>query len=124
SQPNGEDQGVAYARYINPLDGVKDGAVASTHVAPVTAMLKLGELVDRLAAVVVAYRADPESVADGERRLLEVASAVEAGALDLPGAYAFTGAVATELGIDDAAFYAAVMERLYGAEMAALDGDV
>lgn len=124
SQPNGEDQGVAYARYINPLDGVKDGAVASTHVTPVTAMLKLGELVDRLAAVVVAYRADPESVADGERRLLEVASAVEAGALDLPGAYAFTGAVATELGIDDAAFYAAVMERLYGAEMAALDGDV
>lgn len=124
SQPSGEDREVAYARYINPLDGVRDGAVAPTHLEPVAAMTRLGELVGRLAAVVVAYRADPASVTEGERALLDVSSAVAAGELDLPGAYARTAALAAELGIEDGAFYAAVLERLYGAELAGAEGDV
>ncbi|HZW27249.1 MAG TPA: transglycosylase SLT domain-containing protein [Trueperaceae bacterium] len=124
SQPHGSDRGVAYARYINPLDGVRDGAVAPTHVAPVTAMMKLGSFVDRLAAVVVAYRADREAVTDLERALLDVSSAVAAGEVDLEGAYALVGSLVAQHGIDDAPFYASVLERLYGAGLAAQEGDL
>ncbi len=124
SQPYGEDRQVAYARYINPLDGVKNGAVAPTHVEPVEAMTKLADLVHGLAAVVAAYRADPTSVAPAERALLDVSSAVASGDLGLAGAYASVAGLTDELGIDDAAFYAAVLDRLYGPDLATADDGV
>lgn len=124
AQPFGEDRRVAYARYINPIDGVRDGAVAPTHVAPVEAMTKLADLVHGLAAVVAAYRADPAAVAPAERALLDVSSAVAAGELGLESAYARVAGLVDELGIDDSGFYAAVLDRLYGPGLASADGEV
>lgn len=118
SQPHGDDREVAYARYINPLDGVRDGVVAPTHVELVAAMVQVGGLVDRLAAVVAAYRVDPDAVTPQERALLEVAGAVAAGDAGVERAYARVAALAAELGIEDAPFYAAVLDRLYGASTA------
>ncbi len=118
SQPGGDDREVAYALYINPLDGVKDGAVAPTHVAPVEAMTRLAGLVDRLAAVVAAHRADPAAVTAEERALLEVAASVSERRLDVRGAYRRVAQLASAIGIDDAQFYADVTSRLYGQELA------
>lgn len=113
-QPGGDDPKVAYARYINPFHGVKNGAVASTHVEPVAAMVQLRELVQILAAVVAEYRTDPTLVSSKERQMLDVAVEVRDGHLTVRDAYVEVAAMIAAFQIDDRAFYAAVLGELYG----------
>ncbi len=114
SQPGGRDPEVAYARYINPFDGVRDGAVAPTHLEPVAAMTQLGELVGRLAAVVEEYREDPTLVTREERELLDVSAGVGRRRLSVRDAYDEVAALVAEFEIDDRGFYEAVLGELYG----------
>jgi cellulose synthase/poly-beta-1,6-N-acetylglucosamine synthase-like glycosyltransferase len=113
AQPGGADDGIAYARYVNPSDGVVDGRVSARHAPIVAAFEAVRPLALAMSAVVAAYRADPEAVGPAARSLLAVADGVAAGAFGLEGAYRMTADLVTELGVDDAAFYAAVVRRLY-----------
>ncbi|HET8986222.1 MAG TPA: transglycosylase SLT domain-containing protein, partial [Trueperaceae bacterium] len=114
SEPGGASDEVAYARYINPLVGVVRGRVADTHVEAVAAMTALTPLTELLGSTISAYRADPSSVTDEERRLLEVATDVRSGRLDLAEAYRTTAALVVEMQVLDVDLYRAVLDRLYG----------
>jgi cellulose synthase/poly-beta-1,6-N-acetylglucosamine synthase-like glycosyltransferase len=113
-QSHGDDDGVAYARYINPIRGVVRGAVSEQHAPSVQAFHDLRPLVEALAATVAAYRADPGAVTPAERALLQVADDVAAGLIDIESAYRRTAALARDLSISDDGLYAAVLDRLYG----------
>ena len=112
AQPGGDDDRVAYARYVNPLVGVVRGRVSDRHAPLVEPFMALRPLVDALGATVAAYRLDPASVAEPERALLALADDVALG--DLATAYERTGRLVAELEIDDRGLYRAVMEQLYG----------
>jgi len=122
SQPGGDDPEVAYARYINPFDGVRDGAVAPTHAEPVAAMTQLGALVQLLGAVVETYREDPALVSHQERELLDVAAAVADRRLSVPEAYRRVSNLVAAFDIDDRQFYRTVLEDLYGPNEPGPDG--
>jgi cellulose synthase/poly-beta-1,6-N-acetylglucosamine synthase-like glycosyltransferase len=113
AQPGGSDDGVAYARYVNPIDGVVDGRVSARHAPIVAAFDAVRPLAAAMAAVVAAYRTDHETVGPAARSLLAVADGVAAGAYGLESAYRMTADLVAELGVDDVAFYVAVVERLY-----------
>jgi hypothetical protein len=117
SEPGGASDEVAYARYINPLVGVIRGTVADTHLDAVAAMTALTPLTDLLGSTIAAYRADPSSVTDEERRLLDVAKDVRSGRLDLAQAYRLTAALVLEMKVLDVELYRSVLDRLYGAEL-------
>lgn len=120
SQPGGDDLEVAYARYINPWDGVVAGRVSERHRPLVDAFVSVGSMVDSLAAVFAAGERDPASVAPAERALLAVADAVAAGRLDVEGAYRQVAALTAELGIEDPGFYERVVPGLYGEDARAV----
>ena len=115
TQPGGDSDEVAYALYINPLDGAVRGRVSARHTVLVEPMVALAPLVDALAATVATYRQDPGRVAPEERALLAIATDVRDRRLDLAQAYDQAGRLARAFQIDDLAFYDAVLERLYGA---------
>jgi len=115
AEPGGESPEVAYARYVNPLVGVTRGKVAETHLDAVAAMTALVPLTDLLGSTVSAYRADPASVTEEERRLLDVASEVGRGTIDMAQAYRATAELVTEMQILDVDLYDRVLGRLYGA---------
>ena len=117
SQPGGESDEVAYARYINPLHGVVKGAVAETHVAAVAAMTALTPLTELLGSTISAYRADPADVTDEERRLLDVAANVKSGTIGLARAYREVADLVAEMKVLDAALYDRVLDGLYGSEL-------
>lgn len=121
--PGGEDDGVAYARYVNPLHGVVDGRVSARHAPLVAAFEAVGPLADAMAAVVAAYRQRPEAVDAQAGALLAVADDVAAGVLDLEGAYRRTAALVERFGIRDGRFYAEVLEGLYGVGREEARGD-
>ena len=112
--PAGADDGVAYARYVNPLDGVVEGRVSARHAPLVAAFHAVGPLADAMASVVAAYRQQPGSVDAPVAALLSVADDVASGALDLEGAYRRTGELVARYGIRDGEFYAEVLRGLYG----------
>ena len=114
SQPGGEDERFAYARYINPLEGVQRNALNPVHAELVVALEELRPLADALTAVFAAYREEPQRLTDQERALLDVYRAVGEGQLSLSAAYLTVGELVERFGIDDAALYDAVRERLYG----------
>jgi len=114
TQPFGADDGVAYARYINPWDGVVDGRVSDRHRPLVDAFVSVRPMVDALVGVVAAHRTDPTRVTAVERALLDVADGVARAELDVEGAYRRTAALATEAGIRDPGFYEQVLAGLYG----------
>ncbi len=113
-QSGGEDEAIAYARYINPRHGVVRGDVSERHRPLVDAFLALTPMVDALSATIRTYQADPAAVSREERLLLDVAHGVAAGDLDIETAYARVAQAAHDLGIDDAAFYADVLTDLFG----------
>jgi hypothetical protein len=110
----GGDDEVAYARYINPVDGVVDAAVSARHRPLVDAFVRVGGMAHVLAAAFEAYRSDPGSVAPGEAALLEVADAVARGDVDVETAYRQVQEVALDHAIDDVAFFDRVLVELYG----------
>lgn len=113
--PGGEDDRLAYARYVNPLDGVVGGRVSARHAPLVTAFEETRPMVDALVATVAAYRVDPRGVAAEARALLEVSDAVAAGGLSVAAAYRVVAQrVADTPRIDDAAFYGRVLAELFG----------
>lgn len=114
AQPGGEDEAIAYARYINPRHGVVRGDVSERHRPLVDAFLALTPMVDALSATIRAYQADVEAVAPAERRLLGITADVAAGRADIETAYARTADAVAALGIDDATFYADVLTKLFG----------
>lgn len=114
SQPGGASDEVAYALYINPLEGAVRGRVSERHAALVAPMLALAPLVDLLSATVATYRSDPERVAPAERALLDVAATVSEEGIDLAEAYRRVADLAVVFEIDDRALYQDVLERLYG----------
>lgn len=112
-QPGGADERVAYARYINPLDGVVNGGVSPRIAGSVQSMADLAKLTGLLGATIAAYREDPESVAEAERLLLDISSAVAAGSLDMGDAYRASGELVARFNVNDRDFYAAVISSLF-----------
>jgi hypothetical protein len=112
-QPLGGDDVVAYARYVNPLDGVVDGRVSDRHRPLVDAYVAVRPMAAALDAAVAAFRVAPDAVAPAERALLAVAEAVARHELTVEEAYRRTAELAELLRIDDAAFYERVIPGLY-----------
>ena len=115
SQPNGHDDRFAYARYINPLEGVRRSGLNPVHAELVVALDGLVETVDALRNTFAAYRQDPGAVTAEERALLDVYEMVAQGELGLSSAYLATHSLIKSFGIDDGDFYQQIGERLYGA---------
>ncbi|MFA5552064.1 MAG: transglycosylase SLT domain-containing protein [Trueperaceae bacterium] len=115
SQPNGHDDRFAYARYINPLEGVRRSGLNPVHAELVVALDGLVETVDALRNTFAAYRQDPDLVTAEERALLDVYEMVAQGELALSSAYLATHSLIKSFGIDDGDFYQQIGERLYGA---------
>lgn len=113
AQPKGEDDRYAYARYINPLEGVQRAGLNPVHAELVTALDGLVETVDALRHAFAAYHQDPSALTDQERALLDVYSLVKAGELGLGPAYLMTGTLIESFGIDDGDFYSDITEKLY-----------
>ncbi len=113
-QPGGEEEEIAYARYINPRHGVVRGDVSERHRPLVDAFLALTPMVDALSATIRAYQTDPASVSPEERLLLDVADDVAAGHIDIETAYVRIAEAVAYLGIDDVAFYTDVLSNLFG----------
>jgi cellulose synthase/poly-beta-1,6-N-acetylglucosamine synthase-like glycosyltransferase len=116
--PGGTDDEVAYARYINPVDGVVGGVVSTRHRPLVDAFVRVGEMAHLLAATFDAYRRDPASVTARERALLEVVDEVAVGRLDVEGAYRAAHRVAEGHAIEDLDFFERVFAQLYGERLA------
>mgnify|MGYP006282202623 CR=1 FL=1 len=114
SQPGGDDEAIAYARYINPRHGVVRGEVSDRHRPLVDAFLALTPMVEALSATIRTYAADPTAVSPEERLLLDVAHEVAEGRIDIETAYVRVAGAAADIGIDDAAFYADVLTSLFG----------
>lgn len=114
AQPGGQDEQVAYARYINPLEGVVRGKISARHASLVEKIEDLKPLTGALASTIAAYRADPSQVTDKERALLGVTSLVADGTLTVGQAYFVTAELVQSFGIDDLGLYDAVRTRLYG----------
>ncbi len=115
AQPNGHDDRYAYARYINPLEGVLRSGLNPVHAELVVALDGLETTVDALRNTFAAYRQDPASVTSQERALLDVYAQVAQGELGLGSAYLTVRSLLNDFGIDDDEFYVQVTERLYGA---------
>ena len=115
SQPHGHDDRFAYARYINPLEGVQRSGLNPVHAELVTALDGLEATVDALRNAFAAYRQDPGRVTSQERALFDVYRLVDQGELGLGSAYMTTQSLIKSFGIDDDEFYEQVTERLYGA---------
>ncbi len=113
SQPGGNDDRFAYARYINPLEGVVRGKVSERHSELVVAIDDLKPLALALEATIGAYRADPTSVADKERALLGVTNLVADGRITVAQAYFVTAELVESFGIDDLPLYDAIRQKLY-----------
>ena len=114
AQPGGHDDGVAYARYVNPIDGVVEGRVSARHAPLVAAFEAVGPLSDAMASVVAAYRTRPEVVGAAAAALLAVSDEVAAGAIDLEAAYRRIAELVAEFGVRDGSFYVEVLRGLYG----------
>ena len=112
--PHGDDDAVAYARYVNPWHGVVDGQVSRRHRPLVEAFEAVRPMVDALAAAVAAYRRDPDGVAAAERALLDVAAEVAHGERTVEGAYRRASEIIEEARIDDRRFFGRVLSELYG----------
>ncbi len=112
--PNGDDDEIAYARYINPLDGVVDGHVSARHRPLVDAFVAVRPMAEALAGAIVAYRVDRLRVTPVERTLLDLYHGVDGvdGGVEL--AYRRLAGLAEPLGIRDPGFYARVVAGLYG----------
>lgn len=124
AQPGGEDERIAYARYINPLDGVVNGAVNQNIAGSVTAMTDLHRLTTLLGATVAAYREAPATLAEPERRLLDVSAAVARGAIGVGDAYREVGTLVVRYEVNDREFYDEVTQKLYqdGGQLAIAHG--
>jgi hypothetical protein len=70
-------------------------------------------MVDALAAVIGAYRADRFAVTAAERAVLDVLEAVAMGELDVEAAYRRTASLVGTLRINDRGFYERVVSGLY-----------
>lgn len=114
AQPGGADERFAYARYINPLEGVVRGKISPRHQELVEAIGELRPLAAALERTIAAYRRDPQSVTDKERALLGVTNLVADGTLTVGQAYFVTAELVQSFGIDDRDLYDAVRHRLYG----------
>lgn len=123
SMPAGADDGIAYARYINPLDGVVEGRVSARHAPLVAAFERLVPMADVMASVVAAHRAGSGDLDPRVSALLGVSDAVAAGTLDLEGAYRRTAELVERFGIRDRSFYDGVLRGLFdgGADEAGSD---
>lgn len=113
SQPGGDDDGFAYARYINPLDGVVRGVVSPIHAELVPAIDELKPMVGALMATIAVYRADPSAVSSDERALLDISRKVAEDRLSIRDAYFAVAGLTHDLGIADAELYDQVLELLY-----------
>lgn len=113
SQPGGHADAYAYARYINPLEGVVRGAVSPIHAELVPAIEELKPLAGALMATIAAYRADPSSVTAAERALLDVSTDVSQGRITIRDAYATVAEITDDIGIADSELYDQVMLLLY-----------
>jgi len=114
AQPGGNDESFAYARYINPLEGVVRGKISPRHAELVVALGELKPLAAALERTIAAFRADPDSVTDKERALLGVTNLVADGAITVGQAYFVTAELVRSFGIDDRGLYDDIRERLYG----------
>ncbi len=114
AQPHGHDDHYAYARYINPLEGVQRSGLNPVHAELVRALDELVDTVDALRSAFALYLEDPSKVTNQERALLDVYSMVARGELGISGAYLAAHSLTTRFGIDDDAFYKEIADRLYG----------
>ncbi len=114
AQPQGHDDHFAYARYINPLEGVQRSGLNPLHAELVVALDGLADTVDRLRNAFAAYLENEEVLTEHERALFDVYGAVAAGDLSLGEAYLATRGVVASIGIDDVEFYDEVTFKLYG----------
>lgn len=114
AQPGGDDERYAYARYINPLEGVQRSGLNPVHAELVVALEELVPLADALRNAFAAYRSDQQGVSEQERSLFSVYDLVVDGQLSQRAAYLAVQSLVRSFGIDDGDFYDNITDRLYG----------
>ncbi len=114
TQPGGDDESFAYARYINPLDGVQRGVLNPVHAELVVAIEDLKPLSRALLNAFAMYRQDPARLTAQERELFAIYEGVAAGEVGLRSAYDTVGSLVERSGMHDVDLYRAVREQLFG----------
>lgn len=114
AQPGGEDDRYAYARYINPLEGVRRDGLNPVHEVLVAALADLEPLADALLDAFALFRLDEGLLTEQERAFFEIYAQTVGGELGVRGAYAAVHELVREFGIDDGRFYDELSESLYG----------
>lgn len=116
-QPGVDDELEAYALYINPIDGLKNGKISSQHqvlTAQIRSDGKIAEMVRVLANAVAAYRNEPEKLTQAERNLLSISDRIVTEKLSLEQAYRETYAIVEAQGINDTDMFQRFLTSYFG----------
>ncbi len=106
----------AYALYINPIVGVRDGTISEVHTGLVAVMMRLLPLVERLEHAFAAYERDPAVLARRDRDALRLAADVRAGSVSLEDAYRRAFNQVVRQGLPDQPHYQRLLGEMFAAE--------
>jgi cellulose synthase/poly-beta-1,6-N-acetylglucosamine synthase-like glycosyltransferase len=118
-QPSALSERHAYALYINPIDGVRNGEMSELHTVLTAAIEQLSGLAGRLEDAFAAHAADPSLLARRDREVLDVAAAVRARALTVEAAYRQMQELVVRQGLPDREHYDRLFGELFAAGVAA-----
>jgi hypothetical protein len=116
-QPGVDDELEAYALYINPIDGLRNGKISNQHqilTAQISPDGKIADMVRVLANAVSAYRQEPEKLTQTERELLAVSDRMVTEDLSLEDAYRETYAIVQAQGINDNDMFQKFLTSYFG----------
>lgn len=113
-QPGVDDELEAYALYINPIDGLKNGKISQKHQILTAQLNNLEDMTQTLANTVAAYRHQPEKLTQTERDLLAISERIVSENLSLEEAYRQTYAVVEAQDISDKDMFQRFLASYFG----------
>ncbi len=116
-QPGVDNELEAYALYINPIDGLKNGKISAQHeilTAQISSNGPNDEMTKVLANAIAAYRQEPEKLTQIERDLLAISDRVVKENLSLEEAYRAAYAIVEAEGISDQEMFQRFLTSYFG----------
>ena len=116
-QPGVDNELEAYALYINPIDGLRNGKISAQHeilTAQINPKGPVDEMTQTLANAIAAYRQEPEKLTQVERDLLSISDRIVTEKLSLEEAYRAAYAIVEAEGISDREMFQRFLTSYFG----------